>query len=98
MLESSLDIMARNNLTVDDVDYLIPHQANLRIIEAVAQRAKMPMEKVLVNIEHTGNTSAASIPLCLDEYKNKLKKGDRLVLTAFGAVFTWGAMYLIWDL
>ena len=98
MLESSLDIMARNNLTVDDVDYLIPHQANLRIIEAVAQRAKMPMEKVLVNIEHTGNTSAASIPLCLDEYKNKLKKGDRLVLTAFGAGFTWGAMYLIWDL
>ena len=98
MLESSLDIMARNNLTVDDVDYLIPHQANLRIIEAVAQRAKMPMEKVLVNIEHTGNTSAASIHLCLDEYKNKLKKGDRLVLTAFGAGFTWGAMYLIWDL
>ena len=69
-----------------------------RIIEAVAQRAEMPMEKVLVNIEHTGNTSAASIPLCLDEYKDKLKKGDRLVLTAFGAGFTWGAMYLVWDL
>lgn len=98
MLTSSLDIMARNNLSVDDVDYLIPHQANLRIIEAVAQRAKFPMEKVLVNIEHTGNTSAASIPLCLDEFKGTLKKGDRLVLTAFGAGFTWGAMYLIWDL
>ena len=98
MLTSSLDIMARNNLTVDTVDYLVPHQANLRIIEAVAQRAEMPMEKVLVNIEHTGNTSAASIPLCLDEYKDKLKKGDRLVLTAFGAGFTWGAMYLVWDL
>ncbi len=98
MLTSSLDIMARNNLTVESVDYLIPHQANLRIIEAVAQRAEFPMDKVLVNIEHTGNTSAASIPLCLDEYKGKLKKGDRLVLTAFGAGFTWGAMYLIWDL
>lgn len=98
MLTSSLDIMARNNLTVDNVDYLVPHQANLRIIEAVAQRAEFPMDKVLVNIEHTGNTSAASIPLCLDEYKGKLKKGDRLVLTAFGAGFTWGAMYLIWDL
>ena len=98
MLTSSLDIMARNNLTVESVDYLIPHQANLRIIEAVAQRAEFPMDKVLVNIEHTGNTSAASIPLCLDEYKGKLKKGDRLVLTAFGAGFTWGAMYLIRDL
>jgi len=98
MLTSTLDVMARNNLSADDVAYLIPHQANLRIIEAVADRAKFPMDKVLVNIEHTGNTSAASIPICLDEYKNKLKKGDKLVLTAFGAGFTWGAMYLIWDL
>ena len=98
MLTSSLDIMERNKLGVDDVDYLVPHQANLRIIEAVAQRAKFPMEKVLVNIEHTGNTSAASIPLCLDEFKSTLKKGDRLVLTAFGAGFTWGAMSLVWDL
>ncbi|MBO4943333.1 MAG: ketoacyl-ACP synthase III [Muribaculaceae bacterium] len=98
MLTASLDIMERNHLGVDDVTYLVPHQANLRIIEAVAQRANFPMSKVLVNIEHTGNTSAASIPLCLDEYKAQLKKGDRLVLTAFGAGFTWGAMYLIWDL
>lgn len=98
MLESTLDICKRNNLDMESVDYLIPHQANLRIIEAVADRAKFPMDKVLVNIEHTGNTSAASIPICLDEYKNKLKKGDKLVLTAFGAGFTWGAMYLIWDL
>lgn len=98
MLTSSLDVMKRNNLTVDDVDYLIPHQANLRIIEAVSSRAGFPAEKVLVNIEHYGNTSAASIPLCLDEYKTKLKKGDRLLLTAFGAGFTWGAMYLIWDI
>lgn len=98
MLTSSLDIMKRNSLGVDDVAYLIPHQANLRIIEAVAQRAGFPMEKVLVNIEHTGNTSAASIPLCLDEMKHMLKKGDKLILTAFGAGFTWGAMYIVWDI
>ncbi len=98
MLTSSLDIMKRNNLTVDDIAYLIPHQANMRIIEAVSERAGVPAEKVLVNIEHVGNTSAASIPICLDEYKDKLKKGDKLILTAFGAGFTWGAMYLVWDL
>ncbi len=98
MLTSTVEVMERNHLDIDSVDYLVPHQANLRIIEAVAQRAKFPMEKVLVNIEHTGNTSAASIPLCLDEYKGTLKKGDRIVLTAFGAGFTWGAMYLVWDL
>ena len=98
MLTSSLEVMKRNNLTVDDISYLIPHQANLRIIEAVADRAGVPADKVLVNIEHTGNTSAASIPICLDEYRDKLKKGDKLILTAFGAVFTWGAMYLVWDI
>ncbi|MDE6311528.1 MAG: ketoacyl-ACP synthase III [Muribaculaceae bacterium] len=98
MLTSTLDVMKRNNLTVEDVDYLIPHQANLRIIEAVSDRAGMPREKVLVNIEHYGNTSAASIPLCLDEFKGTLKKGDKLLLTAFGAGFTWGAMYLVWDI
>lgn len=98
MLTSSLDVMKRNNLTIEDVDYLVPHQANLRIIEAVAHKADFPMEKVLVNIEHTGNTSAASIPLCLDEYKGQLKKGDKIVLTAFGAGFTWGALYLVWDI
>jgi len=98
MPTSSVDIMNRNNLTADEIAYLIPHQANLRIIEAVASRAKVPMEKVLVNIQHVGNTSAASIPICIDEYKNILKKGDKLVLTAFGAGFTWGAMYLVWDM
>lgn len=98
MLESSLEVARRNNLSMDDVDYLIPHQANLRIIEAVSSRAGIAQEKVLVNIERYGNTSAASIPLCLNEYKDRLKKGDRLILTAFGAGFTWGAMYVIWDL
>lgn len=96
MLSSSQCVMSRNNLTADNIDYFVPHQANLRIIEAVAQRAGIPDEKVLVNIQHYGNTSAASIPLCLDEFKGKLKKGDKIVLTAFGAGFTWGAMYLIW--
>ncbi|MDO4320566.1 MAG: beta-ketoacyl-ACP synthase III [Bacteroidales bacterium] len=98
MLTSTLDVMKRNNLSAEDVDYLVPHQANLRIIEAVADRAKFPMDKVLVNIQHYGNTSAASIPLCLDEYKGQLKKGDRIILTAFGAGFTWGALYLVWDI
>ena len=98
MLESTLEVANRNNLTMETVDWLVPHQANLRIIEAVASRAGIAHEKVLVNIEHTGNTSAASIPICLDEYKDRLKKGDRIILTAFGAGFTWGAMYLIWDL
>lgn len=96
MLSSSQCVMSRNNLTADNIDYFVPHQANLRIIEAVAQRAGIPDEKVLVNIQHYGNTSAASIPLCLDEFKGKLKKGDKIVLTAFGAGFTWGAMYLVW--
>lgn len=96
MLTSSQSVMRRNSLSVDDVDWFVPHQANLRIIEAVGGRIKIPEEKTLVNIQHYGNTSAASIPLCLDEYKHKLKKGDRIVMTAFGAGFTWGAMYLIW--
>ncbi|MCI6494618.1 MAG: ketoacyl-ACP synthase III [Bacteroidales bacterium] len=98
MLNSSLSVMERNNLSVDDLDWFVPHQANLRIIEAVGSRIKIPEEKVLVNIQHYGNTSAASIPLCLDEYKHKLKKGDKIVMTAFGAGFTWGAMYLVWGI
>lgn len=96
MLSSSVSIMKRNNLTVEDIDWFVPHQANLRIIEAVAGRTKIDEKKVLVNIQHYGNTSAASIPLCLDEFKHQLKKGDKVVMTAFGAGFTWGAMYLIW--
>ena len=96
MLTSSQEVMKRNGLTVDNIDWFIPHQANLRIIEAVGDRLGIANEKVLVNIEHYGNTSAASIPLCLDENKGKLKKGDKIVLTAFGAGFTWGAMYIVW--
>lgn len=98
MFTSTVDVLNRNNLSVETIDYLIPHQANMRIIEAVSSRAGIAPEKVLVNIQHYGNTSAASIPLCLDEFKGQLKKGDKLLLTAFGAGFTWGAMYLIWDM
>ncbi|MBP3737871.1 MAG: ketoacyl-ACP synthase III [Muribaculaceae bacterium] len=98
MLTSSQDIMKRNNLTVDDIDWFVPHQANLRIIEAVGSRLGIADEKVLVNIQHRGNTSAATIPICLDEYKHRLKKGDKIILTAFGAGFTWGAEYLIWSI
>ena len=97
MLESSLEVLKRNNLSIDSIDWFIPHQANLRIIEAVGSRLGIDPAKVLVNIEKYGNTSAASIPLCIDEYKSKLKKGDKVVLTAFGAGFTWGAMYIVWD-
>ncbi len=96
MLTSSQSVMKRNNLSVDEIDWFVPHQANLRIIEAVGGRIKIPEEKTLVNIQHYGNTSAASIPLCLDEFKDKLHKGDKIIMTAFGAGFTWGAMYLIW--
>ena len=98
MLESSIEVLERNGMTMADVDWFIPHQANLRIIEAVAGRAGVDSSKVLVNIEHYGNSSAASIPLCLDEYKGKIKKGDKIVLTAFGDGFNWGAMYVIWDI
>lgn len=98
MLSSTVSVMNRNNLTVNDVDWLVPHQANLRIIDAIASRIDIAPEKVLVNIQKYGNTSAASIPLCLDEYKNRLHKGDKIMMTAFGAGFTWGAMYLIWGI
>jgi 3-oxoacyl-[acyl-carrier-protein] synthase-3 len=98
MYTATLDVLNRNNLSAETIDYLVPHQANLRIIEAVGSRLNIPDEKVLVNIQHTGNTSAASIPICLDEFKGQLKKGDKIVLTAFGAGFTWGSMYLIWGM
>lgn len=98
MYTATVDVLQRNGLTPETIDWMVPHQANLRIIEAVGTRANIPAEKVLVNIQHTGNTSAASIPLCLDEFKHKLKKGDKIILTAFGAGFTWGSMYLVWDM
>ncbi len=98
MLESTKEVMEKAGVTVDDLDWFVSHQANLRIIEAVGSRLGIDPDKVLVNIEKYGNTSAASIPLCLDEYRDKLKKGDKIVLTAFVAGFTWGALYIVWDL
>ena len=98
MLTSSRDVMKRNKLSKDDIQWFVPHQANLRIIEAVGARLGIPEDKVLVNIQHRGNTSAASIPLCLDEFKDRLHKGDKMILTAFGAGFTWGALYIVWSL
>lgn len=89
-------IAERNNLTKDSIRFVVPHQANIRIIEAVAKRLDLPMDKVMVNIEHFGNTSAATIPLALWEYENQLKKGDNLILTAFGAGFVHGAAYYKW--
>lgn len=96
MAEVSAEIMEKNKLSSDDVDWLVPHQANLRIIDATAERMGLPKEKVMINIEKYGNTTAATLPLCLWDYEKQLKKGDTLVLSAFGGGFTWGAVYLKW--
>lgn len=96
MSSSCRDIMQRNGLSYEDVAWVVPHQANLRIIDAVAREMKVPMERVMVNIEYRGNTSSATIPLCLWEFEKKLHKGDNLILTSFGAGFTWGAVYVKW--
>lgn len=96
MADVSAEIMERNNLKSEDVDWLVPHQANLRIIDATARRMGLPKEKVMINIEKYGNTTAGTIPLCLWEWEDKLKKGDNIVLSAFGGGFTWGSIYLKW--
>jgi 3-oxoacyl-[acyl-carrier-protein] synthase-3 len=96
MADVSHEIMVKNNLTGDDVQWLVPHQANLRIISATANRMNIPTEKVMINIEKYGNTTAGTIPLCLWEWENKLNKGDNLILAAFGGGFTWGSVYLKW--
>jgi 3-oxoacyl-[acyl-carrier-protein] synthase-3 len=96
MADVSVEIMQKNNLSKDDVDWLVPHQANMRIIDAAIDRTGLPRDKVMINIEKYGNTSAGTIPLCLWEWEPKLKKGDNIILTAFGAGFTWGAVYLKW--
>lgn len=96
MADVSAEIMERNGLSADDVTWLVPHQANLRIIDATAKRVGLGSEKVMVNIEKYGNTTAGTIPLLLWEYEHLLKKGDTLILSAFGGGFTWGAIYLKW--
>jgi len=96
MADVAAEIMERNNLKGEDIDFLVPHQANKRIIDATANRMGVGPEKVMMNIQHYGNTTAATIPLCLWDYENQLKKGDNLILAAFGGGFTWGSMYLKW--
>ncbi len=96
MADVSVEIMERNNLKSEDIAYLVPHQANLRIIEATARRMRLEKEKVMINIQRYGNTTNGTIPLCLHEWESKLKKGDNVVLAAFGGGFTWGAIYLKW--
>lgn len=89
-------IMERNNLDADDIAWLVPHQANMRIIETVSKMADFPIEKVMVNIHRYGNTTAGTLPLCLHDWESQLNKGDNIILTAFGGGFTWGAIYLKW--
>jgi len=96
MADAAEEIMARNNLTGDDVAYLVPHQANKRIIDATAKRMGVSEDKVTINIQKYGNTTNATIPLCLWEWENKLHKGDNIILAAFGGGFTWGSIYIKW--
>ena len=100
MADVSYEIMQKNNLKSEDVAYLVPHQANLRIIDATAERMGLSKERVMKNIDRYGNTTAATIPLCLVDYyrAGKLKKGDNLVFSAFGAGYTWGASYVVWGM
>lgn len=96
MADVAAEIMEKNNLTSEDVDWLVPHQANKRIIDATSNRCGIDPEKVMINIEKYGNTTNGTIPLCLWEWESKLKKGDNLILAAFGGGFTWGSLYLKW--
>jgi len=96
MADVSAEIMEKNNLKPEDISYLVPHQANLRIIEATARRMQLDKDKVMINIQKYGNTTNGTIPMCLHEWQHKLKKGDNLILAAFGGGFTWGSIYLKW--
>jgi 3-oxoacyl-[acyl-carrier-protein] synthase-3 len=96
MAEVSAQIMEKNNLSSEDVDWLVPHQANLRIIDATASRMGLSPDKVMINIEKYGNTTSGTLPLCLADWEPQLKKGDNIILSAFGGGFTWGAIYLKW--
>ncbi len=100
MADISYEIMQKNGLTGDDIAYLVPHQANLRIIDATAKRMGIDQSKVMINIDKYGNTTAATIPSCLVEYsrEGKLKRGDKIILSAFGAGYTWGASYVVWSM
>ncbi len=96
MADVSAELMEKNNLKAEDISWLVPHQANLRIIDATANRMGLGTDKVMINIERYGNTTAATIPLCLWEWEKQLKKGDNIILAAFGGGFTWGAIWVKW--
>ena len=96
MADVSVEMMKRHNLSSDDITYLVPHQANLRIIDATARRMGLNPEKVMINIQRYGNTTSGTLPLCLHDWEPQLKKGDKLILATFGAGFTWGSIYLKW--
>ena len=96
MADVSYELMQRNNLTADDISWLVPHQANLRIIDATANRMDLPKEKVMINIQKYGNTTAGTLPLCLWDWEKQLKKGDNIILASFGGGFTWGATWIKW--
>jgi 3-oxoacyl-[acyl-carrier-protein] synthase-3 len=96
MADVSVEIMEKNNLESKDIAWLVPHQANLRIIEATARRMGLEKEKVMINIQKYGNTTNGTIPMCLYEWEDQLKKGDNIILSAFGGGFTWGSIYLKW--
>ena len=90
------EVLARNRMTINDIDWLVPHQANKRIIQSVGDGVGIPNERVMMNIHKYGNTTAGTLPLCLWDYESQLKKGDNLMLTAFGGGFTWGSIYIRW--
>jgi 3-oxoacyl-[acyl-carrier-protein] synthase-3 len=96
MADVAAEIMERNQLTSDDIAWLVPHQANKRIIDATRDRAGLPESKVMVNIDRYGNTTNGTIPICLWEWESQLKPGDNLILAAFGGGFTWGSIWLQW--
>lgn len=96
MVNTTQELLQRNEMNIDDVNWVVPHQANMRIINAVAENLGIPMDRVTVNIEKYGNTTAGTLPLCLWEYEDRFKKGDNIILTAFGGGFTWGSLYLKW--
>ena len=96
MQNSVQKLLKRNDLSKDDIDWIVPHQANIRIINTLASMLDFPMERVMVNIDKYGNTTAGTIPLCLWDYESQLKKGDKLIMTAFGGGFTWGSLYFEW--
>jgi 3-oxoacyl-[acyl-carrier-protein] synthase III len=97
MVSTIKELLVRNNLDMEEIDWLVPHQANMRIINSVAEMLDFPKEKVMINIHKFGNTTAGTLPLCLWDYEKRLKKGDKIILSAFGGGFTWGSTYIVWN-